>query len=181
MFLRLVPFSCIYVNNADVLFFEVPLIIMTKLSNEDLRQAIELLFFAYRDFTGEADAILEEFGFGRAHHRVIYFVGRNSGITVSQLLVILKITKQSLARVLGQLIDEGFVEQIADTKDRRRRLMTLTNKGTQLEERLTASQSERIVRALEGLAPESIDGFRHVLRGIINEEDRERVEAFFQP
>ena len=154
---------------------------MTKPSTEDLRQAIELLFFAYRDFTGEADAILEEFSFGRAHHRVIYFVGRNSGITVSQLLAILKITKQSLARVLGQLIEEGFVEQLTDAKDRRRRLMTLTRKGAELEERITAAQSQRIARALEDAEPGSINGFRLILRGIINEEDRERVEVFFQP
>ena len=81
------------------------------LRDEDLREAIELLFFAYRDFTGEADAILEKFGFGRAHHRVIYFVGANIGISVGELLSILKITKQSLSRVLSQLMDEGFIIQ----------------------------------------------------------------------
>ncbi|HEC14832.1 MAG TPA: MarR family transcriptional regulator, partial [Rhodospirillales bacterium] len=84
------------------------------LRDEDLRQALELLFYAYRDFTAEPDAILAKYGFGRAHHRVIYFVGRNRGITVSALLGILKITKQSLSRVLGQLLDEGFIEQKTD-------------------------------------------------------------------
>ena len=76
-------------------------------AGENMREAIELLFFAYRDFTGEADALLSDYGFGRAHHRAIYFIGRNPRISVSDLLAILKITKQSLSRVLGQLIDEG--------------------------------------------------------------------------
>ena len=79
------------------------------LRDEELRQAMELMFYAYRDFTGEVDDILADYGFGRAHHRVIYFVGRNPEITVSQLLAILKITKQSLSRVLGQLMDEGYI------------------------------------------------------------------------
>ena len=146
---------------------------------ETLRQAIELLFYSYRDFTGEADEILAAFGFGRAHHRVIYFVGRNPGITVNQLLAILKITKQSLSRVLGQLIDEGFVEQLIDEKDRRRRMMWLTEKGQQLESRLTEAQSRRISKAFAGAGPEAIKGFRNILRNIINEEDRERIECFF--
>jgi len=148
---------------------------------EALRQAIELLFFAYRDFTGEADQILEEYGFGRAHHRVIYFVGRYSGTTVNQLLAILKITKQSLSRVLSQLIEEGFIEQKIDENDRRRRLMTLTEKGTALDALLTDAQSRRISRAYTDAGAEAIDGFRAVLRNIINEEDRERIEPFFEP
>jgi len=147
---------------------------------EAVRQAIELLFFAYRDFTGEADQILEEYGFGRAHHRVIYFVGRNSGITVNQLLAILKITKQSLSRVLSQLIDEGFVEQKIDDHDRRRRLMTLTEKGANLDALLTDAQSKRISKAYADAGTDAIDGFRTILRNIINEEDRERIEPFFE-
>jgi len=146
---------------------------------EALRQAIELLFFAYRDFTGEADEILADYGFGRAHHRVVYFVGRNSGITVNQLLAILKITKQSLSRVLSQLIEEGFVEQKTDEHDRRRRLMTLTEKGTSLEALLTEAQSRRIAGAFGESGADAIDGFRLILKNIINEEDRERIEAFF--
>ena len=147
---------------------------------EALRQAIELLFFAYRDFTGEADQILEEYGFGRAHHRVIYFVGRNSGITVNQLLAILKITKQSLSRVLSQLIEEGFVEQNIDENDRRRRLMTLSEKGISLDALLIDAQSKRISRAYANAGADAIDGFRTVLRNIINEEDRARIEPFFE-
>src|SRR5574338_1417046 len=107
------------------------------LREEDLRQAIELLFFAYRDFTGEADQLLVEYGFGRAHHRVIYFVGRQPGMTVSELLGILKITKQSLSRVLSALVAQGFVIQRQGERDRRQRLLHLTDKGAELERRLT--------------------------------------------
>lgn len=153
--------------------------ITPDLTEEDLRQAIELLFFAYRDFTGEADAILSEFEFGRAHHRVIYFIGRNPEITVSQLLAILKITKQSLARVLSQLIKEGFVAQKKDSQDRRKRLLVLTTKGVDLDHQLTERQSRRIRRAFKDAGNEAIVGFRHILRGIINEEDRAYVDGFF--
>jgi len=150
-----------------------------SLRDEELRQAIELLFFAYRDFTGEADAILRDYDFGRAHHRVIYFVGRNPEITVTQLLLILKITKQSLARVLGQLLYEEFVEQKTDPADRRRRLHVLTPKGAELDARLTTRQSHRIAAAYATAGPKAVGGFRQVLRSIINQEDREYVDGFF--
>lgn len=145
------------------------------LRDENLREAIELLFFAYRDFTGEADAILDQYGFGRAHHRIIYFVGANPGITVGDLLSILKITKQSLSRVLSQLVEEGFVEQKADAEDRRRRRLYLTGQGTTLERELTERQSKRIAAAYRLAGAEAVAGFRTVLRGIINEQDRGRV------
>ncbi len=144
-------------------------------SDAGLRQAMELLFFAYRDFTGEADALLADFGFGRAHHRVIYFVGGHPGMTVSELLNILKITKQSLSRVLGQLIKDGFIHQRTDDTDRRRRRLYLTAKGAELERRLTERQSRRIAGAYRRAGAGAIEGFRAVLRGIINEEDRPRV------
>lgn len=144
------------------------------LSEEDLRQALELLFFAYRDFTGEADALLEDFGFGRAHHRVIYFVNRNPSISVNGLLRILKITKQSLARVLGQLVREGFIDQKTDAQDRRRRTLTLTDKGIELEARLTKSQGVRVQRAFKASGDEAVEGFKKVLSEIINPEDRKR-------
>ena len=144
-------------------------------SDAGLRQAMELLFFAYRDFTGEADALLATFGFGRAHHRVIYFVGGHPGMTVSELLKILKITKQSLSRVLGQLIKDGLVHQRTDGTDRRRRRLYLTPKGAGLERRLTERQSRRIARAYREAGAGAIEGFRAVLRGIINVEDRQRV------
>lgn len=145
------------------------------LRDAELRQAMELLFFAYRDFTQEADAILADYDFGRAHHRVIYFVGANPGITVSELLQILKITKQSLSRVLGELINDGFVHQRTDKADRRRRRLYLTAKGASLERLLTEQQSQRIAGAYRAAGAEAVEGFRTVLRGIINEEDRERV------
>jgi DNA-binding MarR family transcriptional regulator len=144
-------------------------------SEEDLRQAMELLFYAYRDFTAEPDAILARYGFGRAHHRVIYFVGRNPGIAVNELLDILKITKQSLSRVLGQLMREAFVARQTDAHDRRRRLLFLTAKGRDLEALLTERQSGRIARAYAEAGGEAAAGFRAVLRNIINEDDRRRV------
>jgi DNA-binding MarR family transcriptional regulator len=110
---------------------------------------IELLFFAYRDFVGDADEVLAKFGFGRAHHRVLHFVGRNPGIKVAELLDILKITKQSLGRVLKQLIDEGYVEQKEGATDRRQRLLFVTPKGEALASRLASLQSARIERALD--------------------------------
>lgn len=145
------------------------------LRDEDLREAIELLFFAYRDFTGEADAVLDTFGFGRAHHRIIYFVGANPGISVGELLAILKITKQSLSRVLSQLVEEAFIEQETDAGDRRRRRLYLTEKGRALEHQLTDRQSRHVASAYRDAGAEAVAGFRTVLRGLISEEDRDRV------
>ena len=144
------------------------------LREEDIRQGIELLYFAYRDFTAEPDAILAEFGFGRAHHRVIYFVGRNPRINVSELLAILKITKQSLSRVLGQLVREGFIEQREGTRDRRQRLLRLTEEGRKLERKLSEDQRARIARAYRQAGAEAVEGFCQVLIGMINERDRRR-------
>ena len=145
------------------------------LREEDLRQGIELLYFAYRDFTAEPDAILAEYGFGRAHHRVIHFVGGNPRINVSELLAILKITKQSLSRVLGQLVREEFIVQHEGTSDRRQRLLELTQKGVELERRLSDSQRRRFADAYRRAGAEAVDGYRKVLMGMISEEDRERV------
>ena len=140
-------------------------------SDEALREAIEMLFFSYRDFTSGPDEILKEFGFGRAHHRAIYFVGRHPGRAVSDLLDILKITKQSLNRVLSQLIREGFIEQTQGVTDRRQRLLSLTEKGKMLEERLTENQRRRIARAYDNAGVESVDGFRKILLGIMSSDD----------
>lgn len=147
------------------------------LSEAELRQAIELLFFAYRDFTAEPDEILAGYGFGRAHHRVIYFVGRHPGATVSHLLGILRITKQSLSRVLRQLLHEEFVTRESDGSDGRKRLLYLTDKGRELEARLTALQSRRIAQAYREAGAERAREFRNVLRGIINPEDRSRIDT----
>jgi DNA-binding MarR family transcriptional regulator len=139
-----------------------------------LRQAIELLFFAYRDFTGDADTVLAGYGFGRAHHRVIYFVARRPGITVGELLAILEITKQSLARVLGQLMREGFVVQRTDVADRRRRRLYLTPAAEALERTLTERQSARLAAAWTSAGDAAASGFRAVLRAMIDPEDRSR-------
>ncbi|MGE5546288.1 MAG: MarR family winged helix-turn-helix transcriptional regulator [Solirubrobacterales bacterium] len=147
------------------------------LREEELRQGIELLFFAYRDFTAEPDAILAEYGFGRAHHRVIYFVGRNPGMTVSELLGILRITKQSLSRVLGQLVEEGFITQRQGARDRRQRLLELTEKGVELERQLTERQRARIARAYREVGAEAVEGFRKVLIGLIDDADRLRFPS----
>ncbi|MDW3206264.1 MAG: MarR family transcriptional regulator [Alphaproteobacteria bacterium] len=136
-----------------------------------------MLFFAYRDFTGEPDKILAERGLGRAHHRVIYFVGRYPGMTVSNLLDILKITKQSLSRVLSQLVQEGYISQEQGTVDRRQRLLTLTDQGRELERVLTETQRKRIARAYRAAGPESVEGFRAVMLGIMSsDDDRDRFE-----
>ena len=148
------------------------------LREEELRQGIELLFFAYRDFTAEPDEMLAEYGFGRAHHRVIYFVGRHAGLSVSELLGILKITKQSLSRVLSQLVSEGFVVQRAGSRDRRQRLLALTEKGVELERQLSENQRQRIARAYREAGAEAVEGFRKVMLGIISsEDDRAKFEA----
>src|ERR1700752_2239115 len=110
------------------------------LREEEVRQAIELLFFAYRDFTSEPDAILEEYGFGRAHHRVVHFVGRHPQMTVGELPGILRINKPSLNRVAGKLVRQGFIVQHPGAHDRRQRLLELTERGRELERRLSEPQ-----------------------------------------
>jgi len=142
------------------------------LREEELRQGMELLFYAYRDFTAEPDAMLAKIGLGRAHHRVIYFVGRYPEITVTDLLSILRITKQSLSRVLSELVEEGFVEQRPGTRDRRQRLLTLTPKGQDLERQLSDAQRARFARAYRAAGAEAVEGFRTVMLGIMDDSDR---------
>lgn len=169
----------IYVNMADLISKSSTQVHKerTFAEEEALRQVIEMLFFAYRDFTSGPDEILREFGFGRAHHRAIYFIGRYPNQTVSNLLGILRITKQSLSRVLGQLVREGFVSQSAGKQDRRQRLLQLTEKGRMLEERLTANQRKRIAAAFEAIDREAVDGFQNILLGIMSSnEDRNRFK-----
>ncbi|HJU17463.1 MAG TPA: MarR family transcriptional regulator [Stellaceae bacterium] len=145
------------------------------LREEDLRQGMELLFFAYRDFTAEPDALLAGYGFGRAHHRVVHFVGRHPQMTVGDLLAILHITKQSLSRVLGQLVRQGFIVQSPGPRDRRQRLLELTEKGREIERRLSEPQRQRLARAYREAGAQAVDGFRKVLLGIIADEaDRRR-------
>lgn len=130
-----------------------------------LREGIELLFFAYRDFVAEPDAVLAKIGMGRAHHRAIHFIGRNPGITVGDLLAILKVTKQSLSRVLGLLIEKGYVEQRSGT-DKRRRHLHLTVPGRELEESLSVTQRRRFAKAYGAAGAEAVEGFRTVLAGL---------------
>lgn len=147
------------------------------LREEELRQGIELLYYGYRDFTAEPDAMLARYDFGRAHHRVIYFVGRHPQMSVSDLLGILRITKQSLSRVLGQLVRQGFIRQQPGSRDRRQRLLQLTEKGTELERQLSENQRQRIARAYREAGASAVDGFRKVMFGIISsEDDRKRFE-----
>ena len=141
---------------------------------------IELLFFAYRDFVGDADHVLEDFGFGRAHHRVIHFVHRYPGLKVADLLDVLRITKQSLGRVLKQLLDEGYIVQKAGNKDRRERLLFATAKGEALVAKLAGLQTDRITRAMRQLGPAGADTVQQFLRGMIDRDDPDKVlEAIF--
>jgi DNA-binding MarR family transcriptional regulator len=143
----------------------------------DLRMAQDLLFFAYRDFTNAADVALTELGLGRAHHRALHFIGRNPGITVSDLLAILRITKQSLARVLGALMEQGYVAQSPGHADRRHRLLTLTPAGAALERKLFERQQERLRPAYQDAGPVAVDGFRRVLSAIMDDAARAYLDA----
>ena len=139
---------------------------------------IELLFFAYRDFVGDPDEVLAKFGFGRAHHRVLHFVNRNPGMKVAELLDILKITKQSLGRVLKQLVDQGYVLQKEGANDRRQRLLYVTAKGEALAMRLAGLQAARISHALTELGPDARDAACRFLAAMINADNRDEVLRF---
>jgi DNA-binding MarR family transcriptional regulator len=148
-----------------------------SLPEAKLLEFAELLFFAYRDFTRDPDAILKDFGFGRAHHRVLHFVNRHSGLRVADLLDILNITKQSLSRVLKQLIDKGYIVQQAGSSDRRERLLFPTDKGRALAERLAAPQSVRLAAALTAAGPGAETILRRFLEAMINAEERPKVSS----
>lgn len=141
----------------------------------DTVELVELLFFAYRDFTSDPDAILAEFGFGRAHHRVLHFIGRSPGMTVAQLLDILGITKQSLGRVLRELVEKGYVYQRPGDQDRRQRLLFLTKEGNALRLRLMSPQIARIKRAIAEAGREAEPKYRNVLYHLISPENRATV------
>jgi len=151
------------------------------LREEEIRQGLELLFFGYRAFTAKPDAVLEGMGLGRAHHRVLHFVARQPGITVSDLLGVLGVTKQSLARVLTPLVEGGFVSQAEGTRDRRQRLLSLTQDGAALERRLFEAQRETLAAAYREAGPAAVEGFRRVLLGLMDAETRARFEASQPP
>ncbi|MGD9914044.1 MAG: MarR family winged helix-turn-helix transcriptional regulator [Rhizobiaceae bacterium] len=137
---------------------------------------IEMLFFAYRDFTSDPDQILEEYGFGRAHHRVLHFVNRRPGLTVAELLEVLQITKQSLARVLKQLIDAGHIVQVQGPRDRRQRELYPTAKGRGLALDLARPQSRRITGALDDTGDGGRDAVERFLKAMVNPELRSQID-----
>ena len=141
-------------------------------------ELIELLCFADRDFIGDPDAILDQFSFGRAHHRVLHFVNRNPGMSVAELLDILKITKQSLGRVLKELVEAGYILQQTGAADRRQRLLFATPLGANLALQLAEPQSRRIRQALAALGPEGEETARRFLALRINEADRAQATRF---
>lgn len=166
---------------ADIIFTAVPNRSSTEaeratLPAEPIWDLIELLFFAYRDFVSDPDDVLRNFGFGRAHHRVLHFVNRHPGMKVADLLDVLKITKQSLGRVLKELVDQGYVVQKEGENDRRQRLLFVTPKGKQLAMRLAGLQTARIARALAELGPGAHDAARRFLIAMIDADDRDSVQ-----
>jgi DNA-binding MarR family transcriptional regulator len=148
---------------------------------EPMFDLIELLFFAYRDFVGDADRMLETLRFGRAHHRVIHFVNRKPGLTIAELLDILRITKQSLNRVLKELLDKNYVEARAGIADRRHRLLYPTPEGRKLALELARLQSERFQRALSTLPREARGGAVAFLLALVDPEERAKVIAAISP
>jgi DNA-binding MarR family transcriptional regulator len=149
-----------------------------KLTHDEAVTLVELMFFAYRDFVADPDGILDCLGFGRAHHRVLHFVGRDPGMTVAQLLDILRITKQSLSRVLKELIETGHVYQRAGAEDRRQRLLFLTEKGEALWRDLVAPQTLRFERAVSEIASGDGATYRELLLKLITPENRDDVESW---
>jgi DNA-binding MarR family transcriptional regulator len=138
---------------------------------------MELFYFAYRNFTSDPDAVLERYGFGRAHHRVLHFVHRNPGLKVAELLDILKITKQSLARVLKELREKGFIAQRPGPADLRERRLYLTTKGVRLTDKLTELQVRRIAHALKEAGGEADDVTRKFLLAMIEPHERDQVAS----
>src|SRR3990172_7460681 len=150
---------------------------LAALPDAKLLEFAELLFFAYRDFTRDPDAILKDFGFGRAHHRVLHFVNRHSGLRVADLLDILTITKQSLSRVLKQLIGKGYIVQQAGSSDRPERLLFPTPNGRALADPLSSPQSVRLSEALKAAGPGAEAILRRFLESMVNAEERPKVSS----
>ena len=145
------------------------------LNDKEVRKVIELLFFAYRDFTSGPDKILEKINFGRAHHRVIYFVGKKNHITIKELLNVLKITKQSLSRVLNQLVNEEFI-LVSSGIDKRTKKLSLTNKGKKLENELSTIQIKKIREVINKFSEENINGFKKILHEMIEENNKKTFQ-----
>lgn len=147
------------------------------LTDEQLRKGIEAMFFAYRGFTADPDRILEDHGYGRAHHRALHFINRTHGTTVNNLLSVLGVTKQSLNRVLRTLIEDGLVESRVGKTDRRERNLFLTIKGEALERALSEAQRERMRAAYRAAGPQAVAGFRQVLEAMMDDEIRRQFNS----
>jgi len=142
------------------------------LTDEQLKKGIEAMFFAYRGFTADPDRILENYAYGRAHHRAIHFINRSPETTVNNLLSILGVTKQSLNRVLRRLIDDGLVESRVGKRDKRERHLVLTSKGAALEAELSEAQRSRMRAAFRAVGPDAVTGFRQVLEAMMDADMR---------
>jgi len=147
------------------------------LTDEQLRQGIEAMFFAYRGFTADPDRILATLAYGRAHHRAMHFIARSPGTTVNNLLGILGVTKQSLNRVLRTLVEDGLVESRVGNADKRERHLYLTEEGATLERKLSDAQRARMRAAFRAAGPEAVAGFRTVLEAMMEPELRRRYQA----
>ena len=145
------------------------------LNDKEIRKIIELVFFSYRDFTAGPDQILEKLNFGRAHHRVIYFVGKKDKITIKELLGVLKITKQSLSRVLNQLVKEGFIV-VSTGLDKRTKNLSLTSSGLSLENELSTIQIQKIKRVINNFNQEDINGFKKILYEMIEIDNKKTFQ-----
>ena len=145
------------------------------LNEKEIRKIIELVFFSYRDFTAGPDQVLEKLNFGRAHHRVIYFVGKKNKITIKELLGVLKITKQSLSRVLNQLVKEGFIV-VSTGIDKRTKNLSLTTSGLKLENELSTIQIKKIKKVINNFKKEDIDGFKKILYEMIEIDNKKTFQ-----
>jgi DNA-binding MarR family transcriptional regulator len=146
------------------------------LREEQIRQAQDMFFLAARDLANAADPVLEAHGLGRAHHRALHFIGRTPGLTVTDLLAVLCVTKQSLARVLAPLVEQGLVRQTPGRNDRRQRLLSLTESGVALERALFECQRERLLAAYREAGGPSVEGFRRVMRGVMGQAARNTLD-----
>ena len=145
------------------------------LNDKEIREIIEIIFFSYRDFTAGPDKILEKLNFGRAHHRVIYFVGKKEQITIKELLGVLKITKQSLSRVLNQLVKEGFIV-VSTGSDKRTKNLSLTSRGIDLENELSTIQIQKIKKVINNFNQKDIDGFKKILYEMIEIDNKKTFQ-----
>jgi len=147
------------------------------LTDEQLRKGIEAMFFAYRGFTADPDRILDQRGYGRAHHRAVHFIHRAPGTTVNNLLAILGVTKQSLNRVLRSLIEDGLVESRVGRADKRERHLFLTPAGAELERALSDAQRARMRAAYRAAGPAAVSGFRQVLEAMMDSDQRAQFQT----